>query len=185
MTRLSTSNPLARLAPAGADASAGVADAESRLSDAHHASLRLWMRMFTCTQMIERQVRTRLRENFAITLGRFDLMAQLERHPQGLRMGELSRRLMVTGGNVTGLTVALVDDGLVERHPVPGDRRAYAVCLTRKGKRAFDAMAAAHERWIIEMLDALPPGDRARLHAMLGRLKSRLRPVPEDTDTWS
>ena len=91
--------------------------------------------------LIEQRVRTRLRERFAITLPRFDLMAQLERNPQGLKMGELSRRLMVTGGNVTGLTDQLVAEGLVERRPIPGDRRAYAVRLTAKGKRAFDAMA--------------------------------------------
>ncbi len=80
--------------------------------------------------LIEQRVRARLRERFAITLPRFDLMAQLERNPQGLKMGELSRRLMVTGGNVTGLTDQLVGEGLVERRPIPGDRRAYAVRLT-------------------------------------------------------
>jgi len=155
-------------------------DPETRAGDDHHESLRLWLRLLTCTLMIERRVRAGLRENFAITLPRFDLMAQLERHPQGLKMGELSRRLMVTGGNITGLTNQLVDEGLVERQPIPDDRRAHAVRLTAKGKRAFDAMAAAHERWVIAMLAGLPGADRTRLFALLGALKTNLRSLEEE-----
>jgi len=150
-------------------------DRESRLSDDHHESLRLWLRMLTCTLMIERRVRANLRERFAITLPRFDLMAQLERHPQGLRMGELTRRLMVTGGNVTGLASQLVDEGLIERLAIPGDRRAHAVRLTAKGKRTFDVMAVEHERWVIGMLAGLPAAERARLFALLGTLKANLQ----------
>jgi len=150
---------------------AAAPDHESRLSEAHHESLRLWLRLLTCTTLIEQQVRARLREQFAISLPRFDLMAQLERNPQGLRMGELSRRLMVTGGNVTGITDQLVAEGLVERRAIPGDRRAFAVRLTPRGKRAFDAMAAAHEEWVIAMFARMPRTERARLHAMLGRVK--------------
>ena len=152
-----------------------VPDHESRLSDDHHASLRLWLRLLTCTMLIEHRVRTRLRERFAISLPRFDLMAQLERNPQGLKMVELSRRLMVTGGNVTGITDQLVAEGLVERRTIPGDRRAFAVRLTAKGKRTFDAMAAAHERWVIEMFADMPRAERDRLHALLGRVKDVLR----------
>jgi len=146
-------------------------DPESRLSQDHHASLRLWMRLFTCTLLIERNVRSKLRDEFAISLPRFDLMAQLERNPRGLRMRELSERLMVTGGNVTGITDQLVAEGLVERRPIPEDRRAFSVRLTAKGKRAFDAMATAHERWLIELLAGLSDNDRNRLYALLGRVK--------------
>jgi DNA-binding MarR family transcriptional regulator len=154
---------------------APAADPESRVADGHHQTLRLWLRLLTCTMLIERRIRGRLRERFALTLPRFDLMAQLQRHPDGLRMGELSRRLMVTGGNVTGITDQLAAEGLVERVPIPNDRRAYAVRLTAKGRRAFDAMAAEHERWIEAMLGGLDRGDRDRLYALLGRLKSVLR----------
>ncbi|MCC7327303.1 MAG: MarR family transcriptional regulator [Burkholderiales bacterium] len=156
-------------------------DAETRVSGDHHESLRLWLRLMTCTLMIERDVRARLRERFAITLPRFDLLAQLERYPQGLRMGELSRRLMVTGGNVTGLTNELVAEGLVLRRPLAGDRRAHAVRLTAKGRRAFDAMAAEHERWIVRMFSGVPAADRARLYALLGSVKSQLR-SPENVE---
>jgi len=150
-------------------------DAESRVSEAHHESLRLWLRLFTCTLLIERRVRARLRDDFAISLPRFDLMAQLERFPRGLRMRELSERLMVTGGNVTGITDQLVAEGLVERRPIPEDRRAYAVRLTAKGKRAFDTMAGAHERWVIDLLSGLSRIERSRLYALLGRVKDTLR----------
>jgi DNA-binding MarR family transcriptional regulator len=150
------------------------ADQETRLSDTHHESLRLWLRLLTCTSLIEQRIRAHLRDRFAITLPRFDLMAQLERNPDGLKMGELSRRLMVTGGNVTGLTDQLVREGLVERNVMPSDRRAFSVRLTPKGKRAFDAMAVEHERWVIDMLAGLLPEERRRLHALLGRVKTTL-----------
>jgi len=148
-----------------------VGDRESRLHADHHDALRLWLRLLTCTMLIEGRIRSRLRERFATTLPRFDLMAQLERHPEGLRMGELSRRMMVTGGNVTGITAALVKEGLVERRAIAGDRRAHAVRLTAAGKRTFDAMATEHERWVKEMMAGLGDADRDRLHTLLGRLK--------------
>jgi len=118
------------------------ADAESRVSQADHLSLRLWLRLLTCTTMIERRVRERLRERFDITLARFDLMAQLARTRHGLRMSELSRRLMVTGGNVTGLTDQLVAEGLVVRREDRSDRRVFTVSLTPKGRRALDRRVA-------------------------------------------
>ena len=150
-------------------------DHETRATGAHHYALRLWLRLLTCTTLIERAVRRRLRERFAITLARFDLLAQLERAPSGLRMGELSRRLMVTNGNVTGLVAQLVREGLVERLPVPQDRRANLVRLSAAGRRAFAAMASEHERWIVELTAGVDAGERRRLHALLGELKASVR----------
>lgn len=147
-------------------------DPESRLDDEHHDALRLWLRLLTCTLLIERRIKSRLRERFGMTLPRFDLMAQLERVPEGLKMSELSRRLMVTGGNVTSLTDQLVRAGWVERQDVQGDRRSHAVRLTATGRAAFAAMAAEHERWVIELTAGLARSDRERLHLLLGRLKS-------------
>ena len=152
-------------------------DQESRASDAHHQSLRLWLRLLTCTQLIEGEVRTRLRRDFAITLPRFDLMAQLERHPAGLRMGELSRRMMVTSGNVTGITDQLVDEGLVRRVESPDDRRAYLVRLTSAGKRAFDRMAAAHEVWVVDLLAGLTAAEREQLNRLLAKVKEHVNAI--------
>ena len=106
-----------------------------------------------------------------MTLPRFDLMAQLERAPRGLKMSELSRRLMVTGGNVTSLTDQLVAEGLVERRRVPGDRRAHAIRLTSAGRKAFHAMADEHEQWVVDLVSGLGHADRDRLYLLLGRLK--------------
>jgi DNA-binding MarR family transcriptional regulator len=142
--------------------------------DDDHASLRLWLRLLSCTATIERHVRERLRLRFDTTLPRFDMMAQLNREPRGLKMSELSRRLMVTGGNVTGLTDQLVAEGLVVRRGIPGDRRAYNVRLTPKGKRQFDAMAVEHERWVIDLLNEIPAEERAVLFESLGHLKSAI-----------
>jgi DNA-binding MarR family transcriptional regulator len=149
-------------------------DRESRVRDDDHGALRLWLRLLTCTMLIERDIKARLRERFGMSLARFDLMAQLERSPHGLKMSELSRRLMVSGGNVTSLTDQLVGEGLVERRAMRGDRRAFLVRLTASGRRSFLAMAREHERWIVDLTSELPAADRERLHALLGRLKGSL-----------
>ena len=124
-------------------------DIEARAHEDHHDALRLWLRLLTCTQLIEQQVRSRLREQFETTLPRFDLMAQLERAPDGLKMNELSRRMMVTGGNVTGITDQLEAEGMVQRVPLEGDRRALLIRLTPAGKKTFADMASVHEGWIV------------------------------------
>jgi DNA-binding MarR family transcriptional regulator len=130
--------------------------------------------MLSCTVKIENEIRGRLRSEFGITLPRFDLMAQLERHPEGLRMGELSQRMMVTGGNVTGITDQLQRENLVERVSDPGDRRAYSVRLTAAGRRTFRKMARVHEDWIVELLDGVPPSEKEKLIDLLSRLKRQL-----------
>lgn len=150
-------------------------DLEARAHAEHPEELRLWLRMLACTQLVEREVRTGLRERFDTTLPRFDLMAQLERMPDGLRMNELSRRMMVTGGNVTGITDQLQAEGLVERVAVEGDRRAYLVRLTPKGRQQFNAMAEAHEAWIVDAFAGLSPRDIQTLHALLGKVKAHFQ----------
>jgi DNA-binding MarR family transcriptional regulator len=144
---------------------------EARGHSEHPEALRLWLRMLTCTQLVEKQVRTQLREQFDTTLPRFDLMAQLERSPEGLKMNELSRRMMVTGGNVTGITDQLVTEGLVERVDVEGDRRAYRVRLTSRGRKLFDEMAAEHEAWIVAAFEGLSAREVESLHKLLGKVK--------------
>jgi DNA-binding MarR family transcriptional regulator len=146
-------------------------DIEARAHSEHPEALRLWLRLLTCTQLVEKQVRSLLRERFDTTLPRFDLMAQLERSPEGLKMNELSRRMMVTGGNVTGITDQLVAEGLVERIDVAGDRRAYRVRLTPKGRRQFHDMARQHEVWIVEAFAGLTGKEIATLHRLLGKVK--------------
>ena len=146
-------------------------DMEARARSEHPEALRLWMRLLTCTQIVEKRVRSHLRERFDTTLPRFDLMSQLERAPDGLKMNELSRRMMVTGGNVTGITDQLVTEGLVDRVDVLGDRRAYRVRLTPKGRKLFQEMAQQHEGWIVEAFAGLSDKDVATLHKLLGKVK--------------
>lgn len=151
-----------------------VVDHETRATEADHEALRMWLRVLACTNIIEADLRTRLRQGFDCTLPRFDLMAQLDRHPKGLKMRELSKRLMVTGGNVTGLTDKLVDEGLVERREDPKDRRVYTVLLTAAGKRQFKKMAQSHEQWVVELFSGLEPDEKSQLFDLLGKLKSHL-----------
>ncbi len=147
-------------------------DLEARAHSEHPEALRLWLRLLTCTQLIEKQVRSGLREQFDTTLPRFDLMAQLERTETGMKMNELSRRMMVTGGNVTGITDQLVADGLVERLEVAGDRRAFLVRMTPRGRKQFHEMAQQHEGWIVDAFAGLSAKEIDTLHKLLGKVKS-------------
>ena len=154
-------------------------DMEARAHGEHPEALRLWLRLLTCTQIVEKQVRSQLRGRFDTTLPRFDLMAQLERSPDGLKMNELSRRMMVTGGNVTGITDQLVAEGLVDRVDVAGDRRAYRVRLTAKGRKLFHEMAHQHESWIVEAFAGLSGKEVAALHKLLGKVKDHAQSSAE------
>ena len=147
-------------------------DMEVRAHADHHASLRLWLRLLSATTRIEDTIRQRLREQFGITLPRFDLMAQLEREREGLTMGELSRRMMVTGGNVTSIVDQLEKEQMVLRQSLPGDRRAFRVSLTPAGHKAFASMAQAHEGWVVELLSPLSERQQEQLHKLLGTLKT-------------
>jgi DNA-binding MarR family transcriptional regulator len=155
---------------------------EARASATDQAALRLWLRMLSCTTQVTTGIRRRLRRGFGVTLARFDYMAQLHRAPEGLKMSELSSRLMVTGGNVTGLTDELQRDGLVVRASHATDRRAWIVRLTPKGRRSFEAMARAHEQWILELFGGLDRARIAQLHGLLGELRGHLLQIerPEE-----
>lgn len=152
-------------------------DSETRAHSEHAPSLRLWLRLLACTNLIEAQLRTRLRSQFGITLPRFDLMSQLERSPEGLKMGELSKRMMVTGGNVTGITDQLVAEGLVVREDNPRDRRAYIVKLTPEGRKTFKRMAESHEKWVVELLDGIGDKERKQFYGLLATLKTHAAAV--------
>jgi DNA-binding MarR family transcriptional regulator len=158
-------------------------DRESVLARDDKLELRVWLRLLTCANLIEGQVRAGLRETFDITLPRFDLLAQLDRAPDGLTMGELSNRLMVSNGNVTGLTERLVAEGLVARLPSGRDKRESRVKLTAQGKRIFDRMTPVHERWIDELFASLSRAEMSQLLDLLAKLKSsvqRERATPQE-----
>ena len=144
---------------------------EARAQTGDHAALKLWLRMLSCVTEIEAEIRRRLRERFGISLARFDYLAQLHRHPEGLKMRDLSRCLMVTGGNVTTLTDELERDGLVVRESSPTDRRSWIVRLTPQGRYGFEAMAQEHERWVVELFSGLDVRAVQQLHQHLGALR--------------
>ncbi len=146
-------------------------DLEARAHSTHPDALRLWLRLLTCTQLIEKRVRSGLRDEFNTTLPRFDLMAQLERAPDGMKMIELSRRMMVTGGNITPVTDQLVKEGLIERLSLASDRRAWLVRLTPAGRTLFKKMAKRHESWIVAALGGVSAKELKHLHELLGQVK--------------
>lgn len=156
-------------------------DMETRATKSDHQALRLWLRFLACHLRIENQIRARLRDSFAITLARFDLMAQLERHSNGLRMSDLSRSLMVTGGNVTGIVDQLEREKLVVRVLDRNDRRAIRVKLTGAGLIRFREMAIEHERWVLELFAGLSEQEKHTMYALLHKLKLHLNGLPD----WS
>ncbi|MFN0159796.1 MAG: MarR family winged helix-turn-helix transcriptional regulator [Burkholderiales bacterium] len=163
------------MSEAPAELEAADLDHETRVGGGDHEALRLWLRLLTCTNLIEASIRAALRRDFNVTLPRFDLMAQLYQHPDGLKMGELSQRLMVTGGNVTGIADQLVRENLVAREADPADRRAWRLTLTAAGRATFKAMAARHEGWIAALTGGLSQGERDQLYRLLGRLKTTVK----------
>ena len=146
-------------------------DAETRVHDDHHLSVRLWLRMLSCTNRIENFVRQNLQANFQTTLPRFDLMAQLERAPDGMTLGEISKRMMVSNGNVTGLVDRLVESGHIVRSSPRNDRRVQIITLTAEGREAFSRMAEAHAEWVAEMFEGLGEKDISLVLTKLAGLK--------------
>jgi DNA-binding MarR family transcriptional regulator len=141
--------------------------------------LRLWVRLLRATRGIEAQLRERIRTEHGATLPRFDVLSALARHPQGLMMSELSRQLMVSNGNVTGIVERLATDGLVHRTTAARDRRRSVVTLTEDGRTTFDAMATEHEQWINELLGDLSTEEAVRLSELLERVLRITHPRPE------
>ena len=153
-------------------------DAETNaveMPEDHRDELRLWLRLLTCTTLIEGEVRRRLRERFDVTLPRFDLMAQLDKASDGMTLSDLSKRMMVSNGNLTGLVDRLVASGHVDRRVSATDRRALVISLTQAGRADFRAMAAEHELWIAELFGGLTPKDQKDLMRLLARTKLSAR----------
>ncbi len=153
-------------------------DAESKAREAHHdhkAELRLWLRLLALTNLIESGIRRRLRERFDVTLPRFDLMAQLERAEGGMTLSEISRRMMVSNGNVTGLVETLVASGHLERRTAPRDRRSQVISLTTLGRTGFARMAAEHEDWVAGFFADLTERETDMLMTLLDKAKRSVR----------
>ena len=145
----------------------------ARISTASKARLRLWLRLLRAQRAVEARVRERLRADHDTTLPRFDVMAALHREREGLRMSALSDVLRVSNGNVTGIVDRLVAEGMVARVAVEGDRRAMIVRLTAAGAAAFEAMAAAHEAWIDDLLDGVSAEEADAISARLAEVAER------------
>src|SRR3954462_13053496 len=151
-----------------------ILDSETKaveLPHEHADELRLWLRLLTCTTLIEGEGRSRLRERFDVTLPRFDLMAQLDKVPEGMTLSDVSKRMMVSNGNVTGLVERLVESGHVDRRTSDIDRRVQVIRLTKTGRAEFRKMAAEHELWISDMFGDLTPKDVRELMRLLAKAK--------------
>nr|WP_211112246.1 MarR family transcriptional regulator [Azospirillum soli] len=137
--------------------------------------MRLWLRLSACAVLIGARLRSRLRQEFGTTQPRFDVLSLLDRSPEGLTMGELSKRLMVTNGNVTGIVERLLRDGLVTRAPAASDRRMQLVRIEPEGRAIVQAITAAQRRWLTEMTNGLSHDEVVQLMGLLGKVKTSAR----------
>jgi DNA-binding MarR family transcriptional regulator len=151
------------------------ADRESAVVEDDRLQLRLWLRLLTCADLIEDRVRGRLRTEFATSLPRFDVLAQLDRAAGGLTLSALSSRLMVSNGNVTGLIEAMARDGLVERRQNPADGRSALISATAAGQALFARMAPAHQGWIDGLMAGMSRAEMVLALELLGKLKQSVR----------
>lgn len=136
--------------------------------------VRLWLRMLPVVAMVERRLRSRFREHFDITLPQFDVLAKLDQAQEPLNMTTLSRQLLVSGGNVTGVVDRLVRDGYVVRRPSPADSRVQLVALSDQGREAFSAMARAHAGWLAELFEDLGDAEVEQINELLTHAKSAI-----------
>ncbi|WP_312797752.1 MarR family transcriptional regulator [Tianweitania sp.] len=153
-------------------------DGETKIADApdnHGDETHLWLRLLTCTTLIETEIRRGLREEFDFTLPRFDLLAQLERAENGMVLGEISKRMMVSAGNLTALVERLVESGHITRTTSPSDRRVQIVTLTPFGRSAFGEMAERHRAWLNNLFSGVAADERDTLLASLAKLKISVR----------
>lgn len=141
----------------------------------YRAQTRLWLRLLACTTLIEGELRRRFRDEFDFTMPRFDVLAQLDREPSGLVLGELPKRLMVSAGNLTPIVDRLVGDGYVTRRPSNLDRRVQIVCMTVEGRKAFRRMAKGHGSWLAELLAGYPADRLDGLTGDLDELKAAVK----------
>ena len=139
------------------------------------AETRLWLRLLTCTALLSSKLRKNFREEFDFTMPRFDLLAQLDREPRGLVMGELSKRLMVSAGNITPILSRLVEEGYIARMASKLDRRVQIVFLTAEGRKKFRRMAKKHGQWLNEILSKLDADELDAITKQLTRLKDVLK----------
>ena len=167
------------------DASGVWIDAETKIVDApadHHDPLRLWLRLFSASRIVEAEARRRLTREFDITLPRFDLLSQLYRVDDGLVLGEISKRLMVSAGNITAIVDRLSTEGYITRTADPKDRRVQIIRMTAEGRAYFARMAAAHEAWIGEMFAGLSAEDTRALLGLLGKAKVSARKALQEEE---
>lgn len=137
-------------------------------------ALRVWLQLLTLTTLIEKRIRKNLLADFNTTLPRFDVLASLERARGQLTMGELSRRLLVSKGNITGIVTELERQGLVARERDAADKRTHYLRLTAAGQRHFRKLAGAHRKWVSDLFQEADDKSLARLYKHLGRVKSAI-----------
>ncbi|AMK23226.1 MarR family winged helix-turn-helix transcriptional regulator [Sphingobium sp. TKS] len=136
--------------------------------------VRVWLRLLSCSTIIEKRLRRRFADQYDTTLPRFDVLATLERHAGGVTMGELSRALLVSNGNVTALVRQLEGQGLVSTRSPDDDRRSSIVALTEQGRAHFAELAAAHHGWIKAMFAGVSGADLRTLYGLLATLKASI-----------
>lgn len=158
-------------------------DLETRINDSSSEDLRLVLRLAAFNNLIQNELRNRLRLQFDMTSPRYDLLAQLATETQGLKMGELSERLMVSNGNITAISSQLEKAGLISRTTNRQDRRSTFIKMTAKGKKNFAKMESSYNQWVEEILSQLTKQSKERLYENLQECKQAVASLLATTET--
>ena len=150
-------------------------ESDDNTSSRSKQSLRLWLRLFSCQALVEDKIRALLRDNYGITLPQFDVLAELEHAGRALTMTELSKYLVVSNGNITGVVDRLEREDYLTRIRSDEDRRVQYIELTSQGKKRFKKIAIDHEKWVSDIFADLSQDQISELISLLKTTKDSIK----------
>jgi DNA-binding MarR family transcriptional regulator len=152
-------------------AAAATSRALAREESVASIGVSVWVRLLDSHNLMLGELRRRLADR--CSMARFDLLANLERE-DGQTPAALSRRMLVTAGNLTGLVDRAERDGVAQRRPDPTDRRLSRVWLTDKGRQLVQSLLPVHAEHVSELMASLDAAERRELRRLLGKLRDSL-----------
>jgi MarR family 2-MHQ and catechol resistance regulon transcriptional repressor len=136
-------------------------------------ALGMWVKLVRATATFGKFSGDNIR-SFGLTEPQFGVLECLG-HLGPLTLGEISRKQLVSGGNITCVIDNLEKEGLVERQHSLKDRRTIVARLTSKGKKMFDDIFTQHARRIAEIAAVLNESEQQQLSILLKKLGTELQ----------
>ena len=130
-----------------------------------------WLSLLRAHATLMRQLATELVQETGLTLGDFDVLAQLAGAGGELRMTELANRAFSSRSGMTRRIDRLVEEGLVWRGGADADARGVVVALTDAGVARLDEVTPVHARGVARhFVSQLDDEELAVLERALGKV---------------